>query len=158
MHTAQADFWPVSVCLLWHICQEVCPFNERRATPTSEPAFQPRELVGRTVEALAEMTEEEFREQFRGSPVKRTKWRGLMRNVAAALAVSDDPAAEVALLGALDVQRDDSGVVDEHLPAEFLRSSGALQDAANRRATSSVDMNRRLWPRLGRPAFDALAV
>src|SRR6185369_10124336 len=41
------------------ICQSVCPFNERRATPTSEPAFQPREaVVGRTLGELAEMTEE----------------------------------------------------------------------------------------------------
>jgi epoxyqueuosine reductase len=47
------------------------------------------------------MTEDEFREKFKGSPVKRAKWRGLMRNVAAALSSSEDPAAEVALLEAL---------------------------------------------------------
>ncbi len=32
---------------------------------------------------LLEMTEEEFREKFRKSRVKRAKWRGLVRNVAA---------------------------------------------------------------------------
>jgi epoxyqueuosine reductase len=77
------------------ICQEVCPFNERRASPTSEPAFQPRETtVGRTLGELAEMTEEEFRVAFKGSPVKRAKWRGLMRNVEAAVSASVDPVTE----------------------------------------------------------------
>ncbi len=36
------------------------------------------------------MTEEDFREKFKKSPVKGAKWRGLMRNVAAALSSSDD--------------------------------------------------------------------
>jgi epoxyqueuosine reductase len=31
------------------------------------------------------MTEEEFREKFRGSAMKRTKWRGLVRNACIAL-------------------------------------------------------------------------
>jgi epoxyqueuosine reductase len=46
---------------------------------------------------LLAMTEEEFREKFRGSPAKRAKWRGLVRNVVAALAASDDPIAEAKL-------------------------------------------------------------
>ncbi len=45
---------------------------------------------------LLKMTEDEFRAQFKGSPVKRTKWGGLMRNVAVALASSGAPAAEAA--------------------------------------------------------------
>jgi epoxyqueuosine reductase QueG len=51
-------------------------------------------VVGRTLGELAEMTEEEFRVAFKGSPVKRAKWRGLMRSVGAALARSDDPDAD----------------------------------------------------------------
>ena len=67
------------------ICQEVCPFNLRRATPTTEPAYQSRDAVRTaTLTSLSLMSEEEFREAFRKSPVKRTKHRGLMRNVAAA--------------------------------------------------------------------------
>ncbi len=74
------------------ICQEVCPFNVRWPEPTVEPAFQPREAgVGRTLEELAEMTEEEFRVEFRGSPVKRAKWKGLMRNTEAVLSPSKGP-------------------------------------------------------------------
>jgi epoxyqueuosine reductase len=44
----------------------------------------------------------QFREKFRGSPVKRAKWRGLVRNVAAALSGSDEPEAENALTKALN--------------------------------------------------------
>lgn len=68
------------------ICQEVCPFNLRRATLTTEPAFQPREVTQKsTLSDILLWTEEEFREKFRKSPVKRAKWHGLVRNASAAL-------------------------------------------------------------------------
>ena len=67
------------------ICQEVCPFNIRRAAPTQEPSFQPRDITrNSTLKDLLLLSEEEFRAQFKGSPVKRTKYRGLIRNVKAA--------------------------------------------------------------------------
>jgi epoxyqueuosine reductase len=90
------------------ICQDVCPWN-RRAPITQALEFQPRtfprpsdapspELVPVTAEGaeeeslflprlewLAGMNEEQFRTFFRGSPVKRTKWRGLVRNACIAL-------------------------------------------------------------------------
>jgi len=72
------------------ICQEVCPYN--RAVPLTEmKEFEPRSwedgkrLLRPELEWLAEMTEEEFRERFRGSAMKRTKWRGLVRNACVAL-------------------------------------------------------------------------
>lgn len=81
------------------ICQEVCPFNIRRSSPTEEPAFQPRPVTTQsTVSDLLLMTEEEFREKFRRSPVKRTKWRGLQRNVAAVkppVALNSDAKEEI---------------------------------------------------------------
>jgi epoxyqueuosine reductase len=54
------------------------------------PNFQPRRLGERSLfspelEWLISLTEEEFREVFRGSPVKRTKWRGLVRNACVAI-------------------------------------------------------------------------
>ena len=65
------------------ICQDVCPWNGR-APVTLDPAFQPREgLVAPDREALWAMTEEEWRERFRGSPVKRAKWAGWRRNLGA---------------------------------------------------------------------------
>jgi epoxyqueuosine reductase len=80
------------------ICQDVCPWN-RRAPIVPIPQFQPRTLPAaeedRTgvsgppqeetlylprLEWLLGLTEADFRELFRGSALKRTKWRGLLRN------------------------------------------------------------------------------
>ena len=71
------------------ICQDVCPWN-RRAPATPLPNFQPRRKEGHSLfspnlEWLVSLSEEEFREVFRGSPVKRTKWRGLVRNACVAI-------------------------------------------------------------------------
>jgi epoxyqueuosine reductase len=72
------------------ICQEVCPYN-REAPVTSVPDFEPREfqpgesLLQPRLEWLTNMSEEEFRGKFRGSAMKRTKWRGLVRNACIAM-------------------------------------------------------------------------
>jgi epoxyqueuosine reductase len=72
------------------ICQDVCPWNQRRRETGGE-AFAPREgLVAPDLEALASLDDERFRERFRGSPVKRAKRRGLLRNVCVALGNSGD--------------------------------------------------------------------
>jgi epoxyqueuosine reductase len=72
------------------ICQEVCPYN-RDSPVTSIPDFEPRQfspgesLFEPRLEWLVGMSEQEFREKFRGSAMKRTKWRGLVRNACIAL-------------------------------------------------------------------------
>jgi epoxyqueuosine reductase len=67
------------------ICQDVCPWN-RKAPATSAAEFQAREgLVNPALEWLAEMSAEEFREKFRGSPIRRTKRTGLRRNAVIAM-------------------------------------------------------------------------
>jgi len=67
------------------ICQDVCPWN-RRAQTTNAPEFQPREgLVNPDLDWLAEMQAQEFRNVFRGSPVRRTKLSGLRRNAVIAM-------------------------------------------------------------------------
>jgi epoxyqueuosine reductase len=67
------------------ICQDVCPWN-RQAPETEDTAFAPRDgLLAPDLEWLASLTEEEFRKLFQDSPVKRTKWRGLIRNACIAL-------------------------------------------------------------------------
>jgi epoxyqueuosine reductase len=67
------------------ICQDVCPWN-RQAPATQEKAFAPREkLLAPELEWLASLSEEGFRREFRASPVKRAKFRGLIRNACVAL-------------------------------------------------------------------------
>ena len=61
------------------ICQDVCPWN-RRAPVTGEPAFQPKNAAVQLAE-LAALTEDEFRERFRGTAVLRAKYDGFRRNV-----------------------------------------------------------------------------
>jgi epoxyqueuosine reductase len=77
------------------ICQDVCPWN-LRASVTSTDSFQPRRhrtnsLFLPDLDWVVALTEEEFREAFRGSPVKRAKWRGLIRNACVALGNSGLP-------------------------------------------------------------------
>src|ERR1700756_335662 len=67
------------------ICQDVCPWN-RKAPIATAPEFEPRSgLVNPALAWLAEMSAEEFREVFRGSPIRRTKRSGLRRNAAIAM-------------------------------------------------------------------------
>jgi epoxyqueuosine reductase len=83
------------------ICQDVCPWN-RHAPIAGLAEFLPRALPDDTsdnhrgnggdeslfapeLEVLAALSAREFSEIFRGSAVKRTKWRGLVRNACVAL-------------------------------------------------------------------------
>ena len=72
------------------VCQEVCPWNEKFALPLREAAFRPRPAIaGKDARTLAsellEMSDDQFRAAFRGSPMKRAKLRGLKRNAAIVL-------------------------------------------------------------------------
>lgn len=83
------------------ICQDVCPWN-RKAPASSAPEFQPREgLVNPALAWLAEISDEEFKVRFKGSPIKRTKRNGLRRNALIAIGNSGDvnlrPVAEHAV-------------------------------------------------------------
>ena len=64
------------------ICQDVCPWNAR-APVTDEPDFAG---VAIPIEELALLSSEAFRERFKGSPIARAKYEGLLRNVAVAIA------------------------------------------------------------------------
>ncbi len=64
------------------ICQDVCPWNRKFAGETPNEHFAPREdNVAPRLDEWASMTPDEFRDRFRGSPVKRTKHEGLLRNI-----------------------------------------------------------------------------
>src|SRR5689334_8674156 len=114
------------------ICQQVCPVNkvvEKRlglrmnagTDPTMSHSlrfqprqeFKPRDTIGSAPELipLLSLTEEQFRERFRLSPIRRTKRRGLLRNVCVALGNSGDPQAVPALIRTL---RDNEPLVRGH--------------------------------------------
>lgn len=63
------------------ICQDVCPWN-RFSVLHNEPAFTPTEdFLDLSIHDWQEITEETFRRVFKNSPVKRTKYQGLKRNI-----------------------------------------------------------------------------
>ena len=64
------------------ICQEVCPWN-RFSTPHHTPAFKPLpQVLNFTTADWENMTEQAFNEIFRHSPLKRSKFKGIQRNLA----------------------------------------------------------------------------
>ncbi len=63
------------------ICQDVCPWN-RFSKPNTEPALQPHsDLFQFSKKDWEEITEDTFRKVFKNSAVKRTKFKGLQRNI-----------------------------------------------------------------------------
>jgi epoxyqueuosine reductase len=79
-------------------CLDVCPWN-RFAQTSHETAFAAREsTTGMSLREYLELTDAEFRQLFKNSPIKRIKRRGFLRNVCVALGnagdVSDLPALE----------------------------------------------------------------
>jgi epoxyqueuosine reductase len=126
------------------ICQDVCPWN-RQAPETSLAAFLPRPIASTNetrnskremgpsaaaataepvslftpaLEWLASLGEEEYREVFRGSAVKRAKWRGLVRNACVALGNSGahpGTAAHSRIVALLErLAGSDDAVIAEH--------------------------------------------
>lgn len=63
------------------VCQDVCPWN-RFSKPTSEPGFTPLpEVLNFTTNEWEELTEEAFKKIFKNSPIKRSKFNGIKRNL-----------------------------------------------------------------------------
>ena len=116
------------------ICQDVCPWN-RKAPVTRLAEFLPRRidapengqqtaengwhsLFSSELEWLASLTQEDFSRIFRGSAVKRAKWRGLVRNACVALGNShidreSDAYQRISLLLSRLVDSDDA-LIAEH--------------------------------------------
>ncbi len=82
-------------------CLSVCPWN-RFTTPIKDTRLQPRqEWMTLDLIELMGLTDDEFRQRFKGSPIKRIKRRGLLRNAAVALGNTKDPRAVSALIKSL---------------------------------------------------------
>jgi epoxyqueuosine reductase len=63
------------------VCQDVCPWN-RFSTPTTEAAFTPLAgILNLSTKEWEDMTEESFQQIFRNSPLKRSKFQGIKRNL-----------------------------------------------------------------------------
>ncbi len=62
-------------------CQDVCPWN-RFSEGTKEEAFTPiPAILNFTFNQWEELTEENFKEIFKHSPLKRSKYKGIKRNL-----------------------------------------------------------------------------
>jgi epoxyqueuosine reductase len=63
------------------VCQDVCPWN-RFASPTKEIAFTPLpSILNMSTSEWHDMTEDAFSKLFRNSPLKRSKYEGIQRNL-----------------------------------------------------------------------------
>jgi epoxyqueuosine reductase len=63
------------------VCQDVCPWN-RFSKPNTEAAFTPiPAILNFSTSQWEEMTEEAFKQIFKHSPLKRSKYAGIKRNL-----------------------------------------------------------------------------
>ncbi len=63
------------------VCQDVCPWN-RFSKSHKEPLFNPiPELLSFSKKDWQEITEDTFKKVFKNSPLRRTKFEGLKRNI-----------------------------------------------------------------------------
>ncbi len=109
------------------ICQDVCPWNRRRRK-RGGAAFEPRPgALAPDLAELAALDEEGFRERFRRSPVKRAKRRGLLRNVAVAIANAGSGAERPQLD---ELTRDADPLVAEHARWALARLDARLSAGA----------------------------
>ena len=66
------------------ICQEVCPWNIKFSQLSEETSFQPRyNLQNKHIDEWNDFTIDEFRILFKKSAIKRTKYKGFIRNIEA---------------------------------------------------------------------------
>jgi epoxyqueuosine reductase len=90
------------------VCQMVCPWN--RFAGEGDAAFGDDDPVHSLTEELS-IAPQEFNQRFKGSPVKRAKRRGYLRNVAVALGNTGDRHELPVLQRAL---HDEEPIVQEH--------------------------------------------
>lgn len=63
------------------ICQDVCPYNGKKVF-TEDDNFYPRpDVINKTYNEQLELTEDEFNRVFEGTPIRRTKYSGWVRNL-----------------------------------------------------------------------------
>jgi len=86
------------------ICQQVCPWNQRFARPTTDASFSPRPILANPpLASFLGSSNEELREAIRGTALTRARLDGLRRN-ACLVAGNRREAALVPALGRLLVE------------------------------------------------------
>jgi epoxyqueuosine reductase len=123
------------------VCQQVCPWNQRFARPTSDAAFAPRPaLHPPDLRPLLERPAPDAIKALRGSPLKRARWSGLARNAAVVAgnlhSGNEIPALGQALLADSDpmVRGHAAWALGEHSSAEareFLQGARAQETEAS---------------------------
>ena len=105
------------------VCQSVCPWTRRFARVGRQDflSFEPERCAPSLLEILS-MDETQFRARFGRTPVRRSKWHGLLRNVAVALGNWGDPIAIPALQRAAE---EAYPIVREHAVWALRRIRGA---------------------------------
>ncbi len=63
------------------ICQDVCPINARAKQHKEQDFLPKKETLSMTKTDWQEITEDVFNNLFNGTPVRRTKYAGLKRNI-----------------------------------------------------------------------------
>jgi epoxyqueuosine reductase len=140
------------------ICQDVCPWN-RKAPVTALAGFLPRALAREgldepaegsaatagdsllvpPLERLASLSEEEFKKVFRGSAVKRTKWRGLVRNASVALGNSGVRAGSTAHVRAMRLLERLAGSGDDVIAEHARWALARLRNASGGGPGARID-------------------
>lgn len=95
------------------ICQEICPWNQTASAKAHQSDWLEADiqLQAPKLADLAQLTEEDFFERFKGTPIMRVKRSGLLRNVAVALGNWGSSEAQPSL--ELLAQEDDA-LIREH--------------------------------------------
>ncbi len=84
------------------ICQQVCPWNKKLSNSQTDGIFTPHsEIPIANLAAELLLSPQDFNQKFKNSPIKRSKRRGYLRNVAVVLGNHQDPAGVPALLHAI---------------------------------------------------------
>ena len=67
------------------ICQDVCPWYRNAPVTTNSDFKADESLVNPDLSTFAQISAQEFRQRFRGSPIARAKHSGFLRNIAVAM-------------------------------------------------------------------------
>jgi epoxyqueuosine reductase len=117
------------------VCQEVCPWNQRRQEPADHPDLHtPAERAALDLPALLALDPATYRERFRGSAMQRARLEGLKRNAAVAMGNRGDRRYAAALANSLAAEPEP--MVRRHAAWALGRLGGAPARRALARAAA----------------------